>query len=900
MKERDRLLRLCLHSLNSKGLGKERAYLDRLKKELKAVDEQAEHEYLLEIHDRFKASKMMFPSNEHNNLIDWLLGIAPDFNIEEPSVYVQGEFPDIDIDYLKPVRDYLKRDWAAATFGQENICEIGTYGTAGIKSSILDMTGVHGLSKGDIQSITVKMEDKDDEGKTLEWDKALEMYPDFKAYCQQHKDIAEAAKLMQGRNKNAGVHAGGLIISDRAIGDFVPMEVRSVNKDNPKGVICSAWTEGLAHQDLQPVGLIKFDLLVINNLMQIALGCKLVKDRHGIEHICASEEGLDWSDISYLNDPKALAMGNRADLKCIFQFDSEGIRKLVKRGGVDCFDDLAAYSALYRPGPLGMGMDARYCKRKKGEEPYNIHPLMEPLLGMTYGVMSYQEQVMDILRVVGNIPDMHTEKVRKAISKKNVKGFIKYKDMFIENGKINLNVNAEFVIDLWEQIESFAEYGFNKSHAYAYAYISSRLLWLKAHYPIEFYTAIMMCEQDDDKFRDYKLDAKYHGVDINPVHINKSRENFHIEEDQIFFGFQNIKGLGEAVAERIVENQPYENYVDFLKRFGTDATPVKALTALGCFEEDYDRVTLRKFSEFFKDSERKKKERQKRFEGSMDKKLEELQDVLRENFDQDHPDYAIMSDYSEEAHLKWEEHFANTMREVEYKSKGEIKTKEVSVLNIIQTLARRRATSLKNFHEKEKEEEENPVNLDQFNPAVVELDEEERKVLENDMELNGDITYPMAESLYYGFKWTHELETCPEFKGHTFDHFFNACEINGNTPGMVEVKIITVTHRVSKNGKTEFKTIELEDANARRMKVNVWMDDYTRFQHLLKKDKLVQMRVRPPSGGFNTLTFESVPRHERKKLGPVEEDTRLMELKLPERKPKKPEIDLDDMGFAIL
>jgi DNA polymerase-3 subunit alpha len=345
------------------------------------------------------------------------------------------------------------------------------------------------------------------------------------------------------------------------------------------------WTEGLNAQDLQPVGLIKFDLLVINNLMQIALACDLVKKRHGLPNICAEEGSWDWSDISYLNDPKALEMANKADLKCVFQFDSEGIRKLVKKGGVTRFDDLAAYSALYRPGPLNMGMDVKYCRRKKGEEPYNLHPLMEPILGKTYGVMIFQEQVMDILRVVGNVPDMHTEKVRKAISKKKVKDFIKYKEMFVEHGKINLNVNADFLLNLWEQIESFAEYGFNKSHAYAYTYISSRLLWLKAHYPLEFYNAILMCENDDEKFREYKLDAKYHGVEIRPIDINKSKANFEITDGKIYFGFKNIKSIGEGVAERIVEHQPYTSFPDFLERFGTDGSTLKALCAIGVFDK---------------------------------------------------------------------------------------------------------------------------------------------------------------------------------------------------------------------------------------------------------------------------------------------------------------------------
>jgi DNA polymerase-3 subunit alpha len=419
-------------------------------------------------------------------------------------------------------------------------------------------------------------------------------------------------------------------------------------------------------QDLQPVGLIKFDLLVINNLLQIAYATDLIKKRHGLDHLWALPGSWDWSDISYLNDPKCIEMANSADLKCIFQFDSEGIRKMVKRGGVSRFDDLAVYSALYRPGPLNMGMDARYCKRKQGEEPWNVHPLLQPSLGGTYGVMVYQEQVMDILKVVGGIPDMHTEKVRKAISKKKVKQFIKYKDMFIENGQVNLGVNEDFVRDQWDQIESFAEYGFNKSHAYAYTMVSLRLLAIKAHYPLEFYTAILMCEDDDAKFREYKLDAKHHGIDVLPVHINKSKENFTIADDKIYFGFSNIKGIGEAVAKRIVENQPYSGFVDFLDRFGTDATPVKALTALGVFDEPYDRLILRKFSEYYKEASRKRRDRQKRFEVSQEKKLEELREMLLTKIDPNDDDLEAMAVFTEEAEKKWEERFGDLMVPVEY------------------------------------------------------------------------------------------------------------------------------------------------------------------------------------------------------------------------------------------
>lgn len=902
MKDRDRFIRLCLHGLETKGFGKDDRYKDRLKKEIKEIDAQGEHEYLLGLYDNFRAKKLIFPQNQWNNLVDFLLNLAPDFNIDKTGSYVQGEFPDIDIDYLKQVRDYIKRVWAPLTFGQDRICEIGTYGTSGIKSSILDMARIHGESKDEIQAITTKIKDKfsDDEGNTqdLEWDDALEIYADFRAFCEAHPDITHAARMLEDRNRSGGVHAGGLIISNQIINGFVPLEVRSVKKENPNGIICSAWTEGLKRQDLGPVGLIKFDLLVISNLMQIALACKLIKERHGVEKICALPGQWDWSDISYLNDPKALAMANKGDLKCIFQFDSEGIRKLVKRGGVTRFDDLAVYSALYRPGPLNMGMDARYCKRKRGEEPFNIHPIMQPSLKKTYGVLAFQEQIMDILRVVGGIPDMHTEKVRKAISKKKKEQFIKYKEQFIDNGQKNLNANAEYVIDLWNQIEAFAAYGFNASHAYAYAYISARLLYLKAHYPLEFYTAILMCEDDHEKLKEYKLDAMKHDIEVKPVHVNKSRTNFGINEEKIFFGFSNIKKIGEGVADRIVESQPYESFTDFLDKFGTDATPIKALVALGIFDDKYDRVTLRKFSEWYKKQVGARKDRKKRFEASMDKKLEELKAMLLQECSETDPDFAKMHDFTPEAEALWESKFEGIMRQVPYKYKGEDRLREVTFVKMLKDLANKRESSIKNFQEKEQDDEESPVTIDQFNPAAINLDPEEEAVLTDELDLNGVKTFPKAENEYYGFQWTHLLETCPDYTGATIDAFLDEAENEGLTVGMVEVQIKLKQKRTSKGQKAvEYYTFTLEDANGKQMKMNIWMDDYTRFEEDLKVGNLIKVRVRPPSGGFETLTFESVPRHQRKHLPPKEEDFRLIVMKPPAPKPQKIETLLDELAF---
>lgn len=915
MKERSRLIKLCVNGLESKGLVGD-VYKQRLMKEIKAIDEQAEHEYLLNLYDKFRSQGLIFPKNENNLFVDYLLGLTNEFDINSDPVFAQGEFPDIDIDYLKDIRDYIKRDWAPKVWGQDKICEIGTYGTSGIKSSILDMARVHNVEKDEIQSITVKMEDKDDEGKLLEWDKALEMYPEFKSYCDRHPQVADAAHLLLDRNRSGGVHAGGLIISSVPIDGFVPLEVRSVNKANPNGVICSAWTEGLNAQDLQPVGLIKFDLLVINNLMQIAQACRLIKERYGLESICASPDSWDWSDLSYLNDSKSIEMANHGDLKCIFQFDGEGIRKMVKRGGVTSFDDLAAYSALYRPGPLNMGMDARYCKRKRWEqdknhpdgEPYNIHPLMKPILGKTYGVLVYQEQVMDILRVVGLIPDMHTEKVRKAISKKKVKDFIKYKEQFIENGQKILEVNRDFVEDLWNQIESFAEYGFNKSHAYAYTYISARLLWLKAHYPLEFYTAILMCEDDHEKFKQVRIDAKAHDIEVCGVQINRSKENFNIEDGKIYFGFSNIKGIGVEVAKRIVENQPYKSLADFLNRFGTDASVLKALIALGVFEEPYDRVTLRKFSEFYKDKATKRKQRAQRYEASLEKKKDELADHILKYLSENDPNYPDPQDhladplfeemrqFTPEADALWKKHFENNLVSVPFKYRGEERIKQVSAYKILTDLAAKYQTTVETFQEKEIDDDENPTSIDKFDKTKVVLDEEEECILKSERWLGEERSFPAAEKIYYGFEWVHQLETCEKYQGITFDKFLEECE-GGENMWAVEVRVEQVRKRTSKNN-VEFYSVDIEDANGKMMVCNIWKDDMTRWKDEIKKGKLLRMRVRPPSGGFNTLTLESVPRHEKLKKWPDKEsDPRIFELTPPE--PKKPvEPIFDDFGLT--
>jgi hypothetical protein len=454
MISKERLLAICAQSMKVKGLQNE-VYVERFKKELKEIDNQSEYDYFLNMYER----KVRFPVNENNLLISHLLDLCPAPNMEVPQLFIYGDFPDIDTDFLPEVRTYLKEQWAKQEFGAENTCAIGNYTTFGIKSALIDSARVLGKDRKEILDITTQLSAKDDEGKSLTFDKAMELFPKLKEYCENNSDVADAARRLLNRNRGMGVHAGGLIIANQRIDNLVPL-VRGED-DAGNTIPVSAFVEGLHGTDLGPLGLVKYDMLVVMDLQRIADCCTLIKQRHGLKSICAApgQEDVDWSDTSYLNEPKCL----EGDLKCIFQFDSDGIRELCRKGGVDSFEDLIAYSAIYRPGPLGMEMDGVYIKRKRGEETYELHPLLQPILGKTYGVLVYQEQVMRVLNVVGDISLTFCEKVRKAISKKKVNEFMPYKTMFVENGQKRLGWTKDEVENLWKQIEQFAEYGFNRS-----------------------------------------------------------------------------------------------------------------------------------------------------------------------------------------------------------------------------------------------------------------------------------------------------------------------------------------------------------------------------------------------------------------------------------------------------
>jgi DNA polymerase III alpha subunit len=830
---REKLIKICIKSMQSKNCNSE-IYKNRLKKELQETDNQADHEYFINLHEK----KAKFSNNENNLFIAYLLDLCDDFDISKEPKYVQGEFPDIDVDYLPIIQDYLRNDYCPRAFGRDNVVNIGNYGTFGMKSALLDMARVHGVDRNEIQSITKNLQDRDEEGNPLTWEKALELSPELSEYSKKYPEVTDAARRLIDRNRSRGKHAGGTVISSVKIDDFVPVMIDT--DGNP----VSGWTEGLHDQDLQPVGLIKFDVLAIKDLLRIANCCKLIKDRHKIKSISAIEGCSDWSDTSYLNDPKSLFLANEAKTRGVFQFDSEGMRNLIKSGGVDSFDDLVAYTALFRPSALKMQMHERYIERKKGREKWEdqVPECVREVLKKTHGILCYQEQCMQVLNVVGDIPLIHCEKIRKAISKKKISEFAKYKQMFLENGSRKTgwpiesddNRNMNF---LFNQIEAFSGYGFNKSHACAYTHLSSRLLYLKAHYPLEFFVSTLSLESDEDKLKSYKREAERLNIKINRCDLNKSKANFEIVDNEIYIGFSNIKGIGKEVAEEIVSKQPFSGIEDFLKRFGTDKRIVEPLIYLEVFKERPIHILL-EFYEEFKKWDKSNVSKIKAQEKRRSLLIEEMKGLLKNHDILIHEN--LMNLY---------ENFDN----FEQSYLLEEFTKE----DFYQIL-RKYWKSVTSYEQKAELLEQNFISLENWECKNTHPADE----IPNQFDI---------EKKYYGFSWQHPLEKSPDYKGDLSFTRFKEDEMiyNAGVECMITKK---PEEKISKNGnKYYYVLVEDEDWNVEV--VTFWEEDYNRFKEELNywnceenRGNLIQMRVTKPGKGFKSYTFESPRKQERYKL----------------------------------
>ncbi len=461
----------------------------------------------------------------------------------------RSEAPDIDIDFCQERRE-LVIDYVKRKYGESSVAQIATFGTMAAKAAIKDVGRVLDIPLDRVNYLTKMISSKP--GTTLE--DSLNDSVDFRREYDTDPVVTELVDIalrLEGTNRNAGTHAAGVVIANGAITNYVPVQLVNRKEDSnghkeQRKTITTQWVMG----DLETVGMLKMDFLGLRTLTLVDHTLRLIRETRG--------EEVDIFKIP-LDDPETYKMLQRGDAKGVFQFESEGIRELLKRMRPDNIRDIIASTALYRPGPLEGGMVDEYINCKHGrKQPVYPHKIMEDVLGETYGVMCYQEQVMRILNRLGNIELSSAYACIKAISKKKQEIIDARRNDFIK-GCLEQGLERAKSEEIFGLIEKFGGYGFNKSHSAAYAQLSYQTAYLKRHYTAEFFAALLSSEIDDSNKRDILVDhfndARKFGIEILPPNINEGEVVFSVKNGKIVFGLTAIKGLGRSAAEAIVQER---------------------------------------------------------------------------------------------------------------------------------------------------------------------------------------------------------------------------------------------------------------------------------------------------------------------------------------------------------
>jgi DNA polymerase-3 subunit alpha len=483
--------------------------------------------------------------------------------------------PDIDIDFCKDGREEVIRYVQEKYGGRERVSQIVTFGTMAARAVVRDVGRVMDVPLRDVDALAKKIPN----GPNTSLAKALETDPDLKAEVAKDprfRELMAVAKRLEGLNRNASKHAAGVVIADAPLEEYVPLY--RVGED---------LTTQFPMDVLEEIGLLKMDFLGLRTLTILAKAMENV--RRACERSVLAKDGGDTEvpdlDRLPMTDPATFSMLGRGEALGVFQLESSGMRELLQKIRPDRFADLSAIVALYRPGPLGSGMVDQYVERKHGRQAVAyLHPMLEPILKETLGVIVYQEQVMRIANVLAGFTLNEADTLRKAMGKKKPEVMAKYEAKFLEGcGKNRIREDA--AREIWKQMEFFAGYGFNKSHTVAYAVVTFQTAYLKCRRPKEFMAALLTCECGDrDKLSEYLDEARRMGIKVLPPDVSRSLRDFSVEGEAVRFGLVAIKGLGEGAAEAIVAARerggPFESVFDLCERVDPHALNRAALEAL--------------------------------------------------------------------------------------------------------------------------------------------------------------------------------------------------------------------------------------------------------------------------------------------------------------------------------
>ena len=574
-------------------------YVNRLKEELAVIHEMGFDDYFLIVWDIMRHAREQGiqtgagRGSAAGSLVAYLLhitGVDPiRYNLLFERFLNRERYtmPDIDLDFPDDKREDILA-YIVSKYGNQNVAQIMTFGTLGAKQVIRDVCKVFGENIITVQKFSNNIA----QGKVT----LVQTYKENKAFrehvesSERNRKLYQVAKSLEGLPRHSSVHAAGVVLSQDVLTKTVPLMKR--DKGYSASLQESDWMlTQYAMQAVEKVGLLKMDLLGLSNLTLLH---KAIQQTQKI-----TKKAIEITKIP-LDDARAFELFQKAQTNGIFQFESDGIRRVLKDMKPTEFEDLVAVLALYRPGP--MEQIPHFINRKKGTEIVQYpHASLQKILEPTYGILVYQEQVMQAASEMAGFSLGEADILRRAIGKKNSDAIASQKEKFV-HGALSKGYKQEDAETVYDYIEKFANYGFNKSHAVAYAMLSYQLAYLKANYPTAFFTALFQnASAKSAKLQDYLVEARQLGIKILPPSINRSYADFVADDSGVIVGLNNIKGIRRDFVESIVKNRyeygPFKGFQDFAYRMGAQYTKEPLLLALinaGAFDEFGEtRATLK-------------------------------------------------------------------------------------------------------------------------------------------------------------------------------------------------------------------------------------------------------------------------------------------------------------------
>ena len=580
--KKDFLLQKCMEGLVRMEKNTDQKYLDRLEYELNLIYSKGFTDYFLVVYDLINWSKengiLVGPGrgSAAGSLACCALRITEVDPIEYGLIFERfidinrADLPDIDIDFEDERRHEVK-EYLQKKYGADKVGTLPTFAEFKGKSALMDIGRVFGIPFkviDEIKSLVLERSGGDSRaGFTLEDTFTNTTFTKPAEALLKYPELKYAISL-EGQYRQMGQHAAGMVISNESLTNFC-----AIYK------VKDAFVLSMDYKDVTDIGLLKIDILGLSTMSVISKTLRLIKERHNKDINIYKIPLTDKRTYKGFRDEKLFG---------IFQFDGQAVNQVSRQIKPVDFEDLSAVSALARPGPLNSGNTTEYIMRRSGKTKIKyVHKIMEGITGGTYGVVIYQEQVMRIMREIGDMSWEDTSAIRKNMSRSlGVEAFNSFRAKFMP-GALGHGLSEETASKIWDEMCSYGSWAFNKSHSISYGFISYWTMWLKIHYPVEFYGSILSITEKNDKRKKILKEYKREGYKVLGVDINKSKEEFTIEDEGLRIGFKDVKGIGDGAAGKLVRGQPYVRYqeVDALRKGKRPSdTVLQILVDLGAFE----------------------------------------------------------------------------------------------------------------------------------------------------------------------------------------------------------------------------------------------------------------------------------------------------------------------------